>query len=69
MREDRGFQPIPSLAGRGWKQGARRVLVVDDDERLMVAITQVLHDAGYEMRTSSDGDRAIQRLSMGTRPT
>ena len=44
------------------------MLVVDDDERLMVAITQVLHDAGYEMRTSSDGDRAIQRLSMGYAP-
>jgi two-component system response regulator ResD len=50
------------------KQGTPRVLVVDDDERLMMAITQVLHDAGYETRTSYDGQLAIQRLSMGYSP-
>jgi len=41
------------------------VLVVDDDEDLVVAITEVLHDAGYEARTAYDGHLAIQRLSMG----
>ena len=50
------------------KQGAPRVLVVDDDERLMMAITQVLHDAGYETRTAYDGHIAMQRLSMGYAP-
>jgi len=50
------------------KQGIPRVLVIDDDERLMMAITQVLHDAGYKTRTSYDGHLAIQRLSMGYAP-
>jgi DNA-binding response OmpR family regulator len=53
---------------KGRKHGTPRVLVVDDDEHLMVAITQVLHDAGYETRTSYDGHLAIQRLSMGYAP-
>ena len=44
------------------------MLVVDDDEHLVVAITEVLHDAGYETRTSYDGHLAIQRLSMGYAP-
>jgi CheY-like chemotaxis protein len=50
---------------RGRKQGAPRVLVVDDDEHLLVAITEVLNDAGYETRTAYDGHLAIERLSMG----
>ena len=44
------------------------MLVVDDDKRLMMAITHVLHDDGYETRTAYDGQRAIQRLSVGYAP-
>jgi CheY-like chemotaxis protein len=54
---------------KGRKQRAPRVLIVDDDEHFVVAITEVLHDAGYETRTSYDGHLAIQRLSMGYAPT
>ena len=50
------------------KQGAPRVLVVDDDKRLMMAITHVLHDDGYETRTAYDGNLAIERLSTGYAP-
>jgi len=53
---------------KGRKQGAPRVLVVEDDERLVVAITEVLRDAGYEARTAYDGHLAIERLSMGYAP-
>ena len=52
----------------GRKQAAPRVLVVDDDEHLVLAITEILRDAGYEARTASDGHRAIQRLSTGHAP-
>jgi CheY-like chemotaxis protein len=52
----------------GRKQAAPRVLVVDDDEHLVVAITEVLGDAGYETRTSYDEHLAIQRLSTGYAP-
>ena len=44
------------------------MLVVEDDERLVVAITEVLRDAGYEARTAYDGHLAIERLSMGYAP-
>ena len=50
---------------KGRKQACRCVLVVDDDEHLVMAITEILRDAGYEARTAYDGHIAIQRLSMG----
>ena len=52
----------------GRKQAAPRVLVVDDDEHLVLAITEILRDAGYEARIASDGHRAIQHLSTGHAP-
>jgi len=45
-----------------------RVLVVEDDERLLFAMTEVLQQSGYETRTAGDGQMAIQRLSAGHRP-
>jgi CheY-like chemotaxis protein len=53
---------------KGRKQAGPCVLVVDDDEHLVVAITEVLGDAGYATRTAYDGHVAIQRLSMGFAP-
>ena len=53
---------------KGRKHGTPRVLVVDDDEHLVMAITELLKDAGYETRTAYDGHLAIQRLSMGYAP-
>src|SRR5438105_6642757 len=41
------------------------VLVVDDDQHLVVAISEVLQEAGYETRVAVDGHGAIQRLSLG----
>jgi DNA-binding response OmpR family regulator len=53
------------MSGSG--QG-KRVLVVEDDERLLFAMTEVLEQAGYQTRTAGDGQMAIQRLSTGYTP-
>jgi CheY-like chemotaxis protein len=45
-----------------------RVLVVEDDERLVMAMSDVLVDDGYETRTATDGRAAIQRLTAGFSP-
>ena len=44
------------------------VLLVEDDERLLFAMSEVLTDAGYDTRLAVDGQVAIQRLSMGYAP-
>jgi len=43
-----------------------RVLVVEDDERLLFAITEALNDAQYETRVAVDGHAAIQKLATFT---
>ena len=53
---------------KGQKQAAPNVLVVDDDEHLVVAITELLRDAGYETKAAYDGHLAIQRLSTAYAP-
>ena len=40
-----------------------RVLVIEDDDRLVFAISEAVADAGYEAMTAGDGHAAIQRLS------
>lgn len=45
------------------RQKPQRVLIVDDDPRLVSTVDEVLNDAGYETRTAGDGHAAIQRLS------
>jgi CheY-like chemotaxis protein len=40
-----------------------RVLIVDDDARLVFVMQEVLGDAGYETKVAADGHAAIQRLS------
>jgi len=40
-----------------------RVLIVDDDVRLVFVMQEVLGDAGYETKVAADGHAAIQRLS------
>ena len=41
----------------------QRVLIVDDDARLVFVMQEVLGDAGYETKVAADGHAAIQRLS------
>jgi CheY-like chemotaxis protein len=44
----------------------QRVLIVDDDTRLVFVMQEVLGDAGYETKVAADGHAAIQRLSTFT---
>ena len=41
----------------------QRVLIVDDDARLVFVMQEVLGDAGYETKVAADGHAAIQRMS------
>jgi DNA-binding response OmpR family regulator len=40
----------------------RRVLVVDDDRALRLAVTALLQDAGYETEQAGDGPEALDKL-------
>jgi len=44
------------------------VLLVEDDERLLFAMSEVLNDAGYETKAAGDGHIAINKLAMGWTP-
>ena len=52
----------------GSKPTPPRVLVVEDDARLLMAIKDVLSDEGYETRTAINGEVAIQRMLSGFVP-
>ncbi len=41
-----------------------RILIVDDDPRLIRLVREVLNGAGYEILTSSSGESAIRSLAM-----
>ena len=45
-----------------------RVLIVEDDPRLVMAISDVLSDEGYETETATNGRAAIQSLASGYSP-
>jgi len=39
---------------------ARRILVVDDDEMVLIALEELLRSRGYEITTASGGAEALQ---------
>jgi len=39
-----------------------RILVVDDEPELRILLSQVLENAGYDIKEASDGEEAIQLL-------
>ena len=45
-----------------------RVLIVEDDERLVLAIQDALSDVGYETKIATGGRAAIQSLASGALP-
>ena len=47
---------------------ARSVLIVDDDEALVEALTELLRDEGHVVEAHTDGFRALARLKDGFRP-
>jgi CheY-like chemotaxis protein len=47
---------------------ARSVFIVDDDEALVEALTELLRDEGHTVEAHTDGARALVRLKEGIRP-
>lgn len=45
-----------------------RVLVVEDDDRLVMAIRDTLMDEGYETQASKNGQEAIEAVASGFMP-
>jgi CheY-like chemotaxis protein len=41
---------------------AKRILIVDDDELVLIALGELLRPQGYEVRTMSSGREALERL-------
>jgi len=45
---------------------AKRILVVDDDEMVLMALGELLKPEGYEVETVSSGSEALRRLDENT---
>lgn len=41
---------------------AKRILIVDDDEMVRIAINELLRPEGYEVHLASSGSEALERL-------
>jgi CheY-like chemotaxis protein len=44
---------------------AKRILVVDDDEMVLMALEELLKPEGYEVQTVAGGTEALQKLDQG----
>ncbi len=44
---------------------AKRILVVDDDEMVLMALDELLKPEGYEVQTVTSGTEALQKLDQG----
>lgn len=44
---------------------AKRIMVVDDDEMVLMALDELLKPEGYEVQTVSSGTEALQKLDQG----
>ena len=59
------------VAGGSWwkgtpvKSGRKRVLVVDDDEHLLIALEALLETEGYDTTTAWSGNEALRLLRSG----
>lgn len=45
--------------------GGRRILVADDDPIVLRFLAALLADAGYEVDTAEDGEKALQKIREG----
>ena len=45
---------------------AKKILVVDDDELVLIALEELLTPCGYEVTTASNGRDALEKLTKGT---
>ncbi|MBN2062631.1 MAG: response regulator [Deltaproteobacteria bacterium] len=44
----------------------KRILIVDDDEMVLIAVNELLKQEGYEVDPVSSGSEAIEKLGQGT---
>ena len=44
---------------------AKKILVVDDDELVLIALEALLVPVGYEVTTASNGAEALEKLAQG----
>lgn len=44
----------------------KRILIVDDDEMVRIAINELLKQEGYEVHSASNGNEALEKLDQGT---
>lgn len=47
---------------------AKRILIVDDDADIVLALTTLLEDAGYQVASVDRGDQLMERLRGGDVP-
>ena len=45
---------------------AKRILVVDDDEMVLIALNELLRPEGFEVHTVSSGTEALKRIDENT---
>jgi CheY-like chemotaxis protein len=45
---------------------AKRILIVDDDEMVLMALGELLKPEGYEVHTVSSGQEALEKLDKNT---
>ncbi len=62
VREETAPVQEPALPSRKLETGGWRLLVVDDDPRLLAGLSEWLVSAGYQVWTARDGQEALERL-------
>ncbi len=62
VREETAPVQEPALPSRKPEKGGWRLLVVDDDPRLLAGLSEWLISAGYQVWTARDGQEALERL-------
>src|SRR5271168_4632466 len=51
---------LPAIVGRMASRG--RILIVDDEANARAALSEILHDEGYQTETAADGFKALGKL-------
>jgi two-component system OmpR family response regulator len=44
----------------------KRILIVDDDEMVLIAVNELLKQEGYEVNPASSGSEALEKLDQGS---
>jgi CheY-like chemotaxis protein len=58
--------PKVALVARSPDEGARRVMVVDDDDGIRESLCEAFQESGYLVRAAADGQEALRQLRDGS---